>query len=124
MASLPGFSGIAVALGNRNYGIWVAGNSISLIGTWIQRVGVAWLTWKLTQSGAWLGVIAFADLVPTLFVGPIAGAAADRWDKLRVTKIGQLLAMGQAAALFALTAGGAITIELLLGGMSRALLKS
>ena len=114
MARLRGFEGVVGALANRNYGIWTAGSSISLIGTWMQRVGVAWLTWELTESGAWLGIIAFADLVPTFFIGPVAGVVADRWNRLRLTGIAQTLSMLQAVLLFTLTATDTITIELLL----------
>ena len=38
------------------------GNSVSLIGTWMQRVAVGWLAWDLTRSGTWLGIVVFADL--------------------------------------------------------------
>jgi predicted MFS family arabinose efflux permease len=54
-----------------------------MIGEWIQRVGVGWLTWELTESTTWLGVIACADMVPTMLLSPIAGAYADRIDRLR-----------------------------------------
>ena len=49
-----------------NYGRYVAGNSVSLIGLWMHRIAVGWLTWKLTESGFWLGAVAFADLAPSI----------------------------------------------------------
>lgn len=110
-----GFGAIRQALANPNYGIYTAGSAASLIGTWMQRIAVGWLAWELTGSGTWLGLIAFADLFPTVIVGPLAGAAADRLDRLRVTRISQTLALVQATTLFVLTATGTITIELLLG---------
>jgi predicted MFS family arabinose efflux permease len=113
-AAPSGFGGIARALRNSNYGLYTAGNAASLIGTWMQRIAVGWLTWQLTGSGAWLGAMAFADLFPTVLIGPIAGVAADRWDRLRVTKISQALAMAQSIVLFLLTVSGMITIEMLL----------
>ncbi|MBT6117608.1 MAG: MFS transporter [Rhodospirillaceae bacterium] len=103
------------ALHHRNFAIYTLGNAVSLTGTWMQRVAIGWLTWELTHSGLWLGIISFADLFPSLIVGPIAGAAADRWDRLRVTRVSQALAMIHSVVLFALTAMGWITIELLLG---------
>lgn len=115
MTSTSGFHGILRALRNPNYGIYTAGSSVSLIGTWLQRVATGWLTWELTGSGTWLGIMAFADLFPTVLIGPFAGAAADRLDRLRVTKISQGLAMIQATTLFALTVTGLITIWSLLG---------
>lgn len=108
-----GFGGILRALRNPNYGLYTAGNAVSLIGTWMQRIAVGWLAWQLTGSGAWLGAIAFADLFPTVLVGPFAGAVADRWDRLRVTKVSQALAMLQAITLFGLTWFDLMTIELL-----------
>ncbi|MGF1610464.1 MAG: MFS transporter [Kiloniellales bacterium] len=114
MIGVSGFPRILRALSNPNYGIYTAGSSVSLIGSWMQRVAVGWLTWQLTESGFWLGVMAFADLFPTVVVGPLAGALADRWDRLRVIKIGQALAMVQSLLLFGFTVNGLMTVELLL----------
>jgi MFS family permease len=109
-----GWYAIARALGHRNFGIYVAGNSASLIGTWMQRIGVGWLAWELSHSGAVLGLVAFADLFPTVLIGPFGGVLADRADRLRVIKIAQSLIMLQAFALFALTWSGLITVESLI----------
>ena len=114
MIGISGFPRILRALGNPNYGIYTAGSAVSLIGTWMQRVAVGWLTWQLTESGAWLGAMAFADLFPTVIIGPLAGALADRWDRLRVSKISQALAMVQSLLLFGFTVSGLMTVELLL----------
>src|SRR5690348_14322459 len=93
---------LALPIRNANYGIYAAGSAVSLIGTWMQRISIGWLTWELTHSGLWLGIVAFDDFVPVLLVGPIAGAAADRWDRLRVIKASQTLSLVQATVLFAL----------------------
>ncbi|WP_114967161.1 MFS transporter [Alkalilacustris brevis] len=98
----------------RNYGIYTAGNAISLIGTWVQRVALGWLTWELTGSAIWLGLIAFADLVPTIIFGPIAGAVADRVNRLTMTRISQSVACLAAAGLFVLAASGSATMAGLL----------
>ncbi len=113
MIRLLGLTRIVQALGQPNYGVYMLGMSVSMIGLWMQRVGVGWLTWELTESAAWLGAIAFADLFPAVLVAPIGGSAADRWDRLRLTKINQALSLLQAVALFGLTVTGAITIEIL-----------
>ncbi|HIM72614.1 MAG TPA: MFS transporter [Alphaproteobacteria bacterium] len=105
--------GVLRALANRNYRIYAEGNAISMVGTWVQRVAVGWLTWELTGSTMWLGLIAFAELLPTVIIGPFAGVVADRFNRLRLFKISQILAMTQSALLFALTATNLITIELL-----------
>jgi predicted MFS family arabinose efflux permease len=113
MSVLTGFANIRRTLTHRNFGISVAGNSISLIGTWMQRIGVGWLAWELSHSGAVLGLVAFADLFPGVVIGPFGGALADRVDRLRVIKVAQTLIMLQALTLFVLTATGAITVPLL-----------
>lgn len=113
MSTRSGFGAIRQALRNPNYGIYTAGNAASMIGTWTQRVAVGWLTWELTGSGAWLGMMAFADLFPTVLVGPLGGVMADRFDRLRIVRFTQFLSLCQALTLFALTATGAITVELL-----------
>jgi hypothetical protein len=70
----------------------------------MQRIGVGWLAWELSHSGAVLGLVAFADLFPTVVIGRFGGALADRVDRLRMIKIAQSLIMAQSLALFALTA--------------------
>lgn len=105
--------GILRALASRNYRIYAEGNAISMIGTWVQRVAVGWLAWDLTQSTMWLGLIAFAELLPTVLIGLFAGVIADRFNRLRLFKISQILAMSQAAALCVLTFTNLISIEIL-----------
>jgi predicted MFS family arabinose efflux permease len=107
---LADFGAIGRAFGNRNYTIYTAGGTVTLIGLWVQRMGVGWLTWELTYSGFWLGVIAFADLFPAVVIGPFAGVLVDRVDRLRMAKICQWLSLMQTVLLFALTASGHIEI--------------
>lgn len=83
---------------------------MSLIGTWLQRVAIGWLTWELTESGTWLGIIAFSDLFPTVILSPLAGALADRHDRVALVRTVQFLCAIQATALAVLTATGTITI--------------
>ena len=106
---------LALPLRNANFGIYSAGSGISLVGMWMQRIAIGWLTWELTQSGLWLGIVAFSDFFPVLLIGPFAGAAADRWDRLRVVKTSQMISLLQATALFALTASGHMNVGLLVG---------
>ena len=105
-----GFGNIARAFASRNYRVFAAGNAISLIGTWLQRVAVGWLAWQLTHSGTWLGLVAFADLFPTVVLSPWAGALADRRDRVRVIWLSQIAAMLQASLLALLTGFDIITI--------------
>lgn len=104
----PGFAAIRRSLKNRNYRLFTIGYATSLLGSWMQRVAVAWLTWELTGSAAWLGLIAFADLFPAVLFSPFAGAAADRWNRLHITIATEALALVQALALLVLTMTGAI----------------
>ena len=113
ITSLLGTRLLALPLSNPNFGIYSAGSAVSLIGMWMQRIAIGWLTWQMTKSGLWLGIVAFADFFPVLLVGPIAGAAADRWDRLRVVKTSQAISTVQATVLFGLTAAGQMNIGLL-----------
>jgi MFS family permease len=101
---------ILAALSHPNYRVYATGNIVSLIGTWMQRIAVGWVTWQLTHSGAWLGIISFAELFPSTFVAPLAGAYVDRHDGLSVTRVTQSLLMLQAAALAALAFAGWLSI--------------
>jgi len=104
---------IALPLKNASFGLYSAGSAISLIGMWMQRIAIGWLTWELTGSGFWLGVVAFADFFPVILIGPLAGAAADRWDRLKVVMTSQAIGLLQATALFVLTVSSHINIGLL-----------
>lgn len=95
------------------FGIFSAGTAVSYLGTWIQRVGAGWLAWQLTESATWLGVLTIADLGPAIIIGTLAGTAADRFDRLRLLKVAQLLAFLLAGTLFALVLTGNINIWLL-----------
>jgi MFS family permease len=98
-----------------NYGRYVAGNSVSLIGLWMHRIAVGWLTWNLTESGFWLGAVAFADLAPSIIIGPIGGVLADRFDRIRIITIAQFIAMLQAIVMAVLAWTGAANIWLVVG---------
>lgn len=106
-----GFKVILKVLENRNYRWYIAGNLCSVTGNWIQRVAMGWLTWELTGSGAWLGIIAFADLFPTFVIGLLAGAISDRTNPLRMLRLIQWLAVAQGAGLALITFMGIVTIE-------------
>lgn len=96
---------------NRSFLIYTIGNVVSLIGTWMQRILVGWIAWELTHSGAWLGTVAAADLLPTVLTAPFAGAAADRWSRLGVAKITQALSIVQALLLMVFYVLGWLGIE-------------
>src|SRR6476469_709012 len=98
------------ALRHRNYRLFFAGQSLSLVGTWITRIATGWLIYRLTGSALLLGVVGFCGQIPTLFLAPVAGVFVDRWDRRRVLLVTQVLSMLQSLALGVLTLLGVITV--------------
>ncbi|HEY7155865.1 MAG TPA: MFS transporter [Gemmataceae bacterium] len=98
------------SLAHRNYRLYFAGQGASLIGTWMQQVAMSWLVFQITGSSFQLGVVLFANQIPALFLSPVAGALADRWDRHRVLLWTQTLAMTQAFLLALLTWTGHIDV--------------
>jgi MFS family permease len=98
------------ALRNQNFRMYAAGQTVSLIGTWMQGVAQSWLVYRLSHSEFMLGLTLFATHVPVLLLGPVGGVAADHFSRKRIVLITQALAMLQALALAALTLTGAVTI--------------
>ena len=92
----------------RNYRLFFFGQSVSLIGTWTQQVALSWLVYRLTGSTLLLGVVAFSNQIPTLFLGPFAGIVADRFNRKQLLLWTQGLSMVQALVLAALVLAGAI----------------
>jgi MFS family permease len=84
MSDPKNISGFRRALRHRNYATFAAGNFFSLSADWSNRIAIGWLTWQFTESPAWLGVMSFSDLAPTVLLSPIAGAYADRFHPLKV----------------------------------------
>jgi MFS family permease len=84
-------SGFA-SLRNRNFRLYLVGQSVSQAGTWMQTVAMGWLVLKLTGSGALLGLVTAAQFAPALLFGPYAGALADRRSRWRILQVAQVLA--------------------------------
>ncbi len=112
-SAFAGFQKVIGVFRHRNYARYVAGNSISLIGLWMQRIGVGWLAWELTASPAWLGVIAMAEFFPIVFLGPIGGVLADRFRRTTNIIVFQSVATVTSLTLCLVTAFGLINIWLL-----------
>ena len=94
----------------KNYRLYFAGQSISLIGTWIQRIATPWLVYHLTNSPFLLGLVGFAGQIPTFVIAPFAGVLTDRWNKYRIMVVTQVAAMIQALILALLYSGGNIQV--------------
>src|SRR5208283_1084715 len=92
----------------RNYRLFFFGQGVSLIGTWTQQVALSWLVYRITGSTLLLGVVAFSNQIPTLFLGPFAGVVADRYNRKHLLLWTQGLSMVQALVLAALVLTGAI----------------
>jgi MFS family permease len=98
------------ALQHRNYRLFFAGQSVSLVGTWITRVATSWLVYRLTGSVLLLGVVGFCGQIPTLLLSPVAGVLVDRHDRHRILVITQVLSSLQSLALAVLALPGVITV--------------
>ncbi|OGF49184.1 MAG: MFS transporter [Candidatus Firestonebacteria bacterium RIFOXYA2_FULL_40_8] len=80
----------------RNYRLFFMGQSISLIGTWLQLIAVSWLVYRLTGDVFMLGLVGFLSRIPTFLVAPFAGVVADRYDRYKILIWTQVLSMLQA----------------------------
>ena len=105
-----GFGSTFRSLSYRNYRLFFGGQSISLIGTWIQRIALPWLVYRLTGSAFLLGVVGFAGQIPTFILAPFAGVLADRWNRYRLLIATQVLFMIQALILSVLFFFGSIQV--------------
>src|SRR3954451_8085842 len=115
-----GMSTLAVARGvgrdtfasleNPNYRRYISGQSVSLVGTWMQSVAQSWLVLQLSGSGTALGFVVALQTLPVLLLGPYGGVVADRVDKRRLM-IGLQSMMGLLAAILGvLTLSGHVAL--------------
>ncbi len=80
----------------RNFRLYFGGQSISLIGTWIQQIALGWTIYQLTHSSWLLGLVSFAGQLPPFVLTPFAGVLIDRWSRHRTLIVTQSLSMVQA----------------------------
>src|SRR5213075_958952 len=99
---------------HRNFRLFWTGQTVSLIGTWMQQVGQGWLALELTNSAFLVGVVAAAGSFPVLLLSLYGGVIADRHSKLRIVVICQALLLVEAAALWWFTWSGHINFQWLL----------
>ncbi len=98
------------ALRSHNFRLYFAGQTISLIGTWMTRVATSWLVYRLTKSALLLGVVSFAGQIISFLIGPFAGVWVERLPRRRLLLWTQALAATQSLAMAALTLTGRITL--------------
>ncbi len=96
----------ARAMKHKNFRLFFGGQSVSLMGTWMQHIAMSWLVYRLTGSPFYLGLIGFTGQIPTFLLASFAGVFADRWNRRRLLVITQSLSMVQAFLLAALTLTG------------------
>jgi MFS family permease len=103
------------AFKNRNYALFFCGQSVSQIGTWMQRIAVNWVVYTATQSAFMLGVAAFAQQFPSFLFSLVGGITADRFNRYKLLLLTQTASMIQAAVLAILVLTGHYSIPLILG---------
>jgi MFS family permease len=91
---------------HRNYRLFFTGQVISLVGTWMQNIALAWYVIELTHSAFAVGVLAFCRFAPFTVFGLLSGVVADRLDNRRLVMGTQTASMVVAAALTVLAISG------------------
>ena len=97
-------------LRHRNFRLFITGQLLSLIGTWVQMVAQIWLVYRLSDSPVMLGLVGFASQIPFLLLSPVAGVVSDRVNRWRMVTVTQILAMLQAFLLAGLTLAGVVEV--------------
>jgi MFS family permease len=87
------------AFRSRNYRLYFTGQSVSLIGTWMQKTAVSWVVYSLTHSKFMLGVTLFATMFPSFLLSFIGGVISDRYNRYKVLLLTQVVSMIQAIML-------------------------
>ena len=95
---------------HRNYRLFFAGQLLSLMGSWMQTIGQAWLVYKLTGSPLALGLIGFLQQGPVFFFSVLGGTVADRVDRRRLIMLTQAAFLVQAATLAILSFTGLVEL--------------
>jgi MFS family permease len=99
---------------DRRFALYMSGNTISWMGTWMQRTAIGWLSWELTESSSWVGAIVLAQYLPLVFFAPLFGVLVDHSDKRRFALGCQTGLLLVSLALFAAYQLGVLNIYVLL----------
>jgi MFS family permease len=103
------------ALAHPDFRLYVMGQTVSLIGSWMQSVAQSWLIYRLTHSEFMMGATLFATHIPVLLLGPLGGMACDRFPRRNIVLVTQSIALFQALLLATLTYTGHVTPHIVLG---------
>ena len=109
--SLPVFT----AFQSRNYRLYVYGQSVSLMGTWMQRTAVSWVVYVLTHSPFMLGLSLFCTQFPSFLLTSIGGVVSDRYNRYKVLLTTQIASLVQSFILFLVVWRGNFTVWEILG---------
>ena len=104
------FARALISLKHRNFRLFWSGQLISLIGTWMQSTGQAWLVLQLTKSAWALGIVGALQFLPVMLFSLFGGVLADRFPKRTVVIFTQSFALLQAAVLWLLVATGTVQL--------------
>src|SRR5512133_3168372 len=96
------------ALASRDYILFIVGQLISVIGTWMQATALPYLAYRMSGRPLDLGIIGFSSTLPTLLFALPAGVLVERWDKRRTVILFQALMSVQAFGLAYLSYTGQI----------------
>ena len=99
------------ALNIRAFVFYFLANTFSLLGTWIQKVGLGWLTWQITESTFWTSFVSIALMAPVGILGPFIAVYAENWDMRRAFLIIKVLMMFVSAVIFFLQLYDLHTLE-------------
>ena len=99
---------------HRNFRIFWTGQTLSLVGSWMQAMALGWLALELSDSAFIVGLVASVGAVPVVLFSMHAGALIDRANKLKVARIIQSVFLVEAIVLWAITLTGHVTIPFLL----------
>ncbi len=80
-------------LKNRNLRIYLGGQAVSLLGTWMQAAAQSWVVWELTRSESSLGIVVMLNSLPLFLLAPWAGGIADRFNRRMILLVTQTIAM-------------------------------
>ena len=105
-----GFRNGFTALAHRNYRLYMGGQVISQVGSWMQSVSQPWLVLTLGGTPLQLASVLALQFLPPAFLAPLGGVLADRIDKRRALMVVQVLALAQAATLFVLVLTGNVEL--------------
>jgi MFS family permease len=99
------------ALRHRNFKLFFAGQSISVIGTWMTRLATSWLVYRMTHSAVLLGIVSFAGQFISFALGPFAGVWVERVNRRKLLVGTQAAGAVQSLALAALTLAHLINLR-------------